>query len=142
MRAQHAASFMRGCGSCPSVISPSVESVGLSSAPPPPLPLSPPRVCSCSALPATVTVAPCSFLGLRRLDCSARIGSRMASAAAPVDLDADLANRSPSGWPLQSVPPPLEVTMAGRRYTIKQGQTHEGLHVLLWPARADSTMRN
>ena len=55
--------------------------------------------------------------------------------AAPVDLDSDLKNRSPSGWPMQSVPPPLEVLMNGRRYTIKQGKAHEGLHVLLWPVR-------
>lgn len=35
----------------------------------------------------------------------------------PVDLDVDIQCRTPSGWPSMSVPPPLAVTLNGRRYT-------------------------
>ena len=35
----------------------------------------------------------------------------------PVDLDVDIQRRTPSGWPSQSVPPPLAVTLNGRQYT-------------------------
>ena len=55
------------------------------------------------------------------------------AAPAAVDLDEDISNRTPSGWPMQSQPPPLEVCMAGRRYRLQQGRTNEGLHALLWP---------
>ena len=65
----------------------------------------------------------------------AAAASPKATAAAPaaVDLDEDISNRTPSGWPMQSTPPPLEVCMAGRRYRLQQGRTNEGLHALLWP---------
>lgn len=65
----------------------------------------------------------------------AAVGSPKHAAAAPaaVDLDEDISNRTPSGWPMQSQPPPLEVCMAGRRYRLQQGRTNEGLHALLWP---------
>ena len=65
----------------------------------------------------------------------AAAASPKAAAAAPaaVDLDEDISNRTPSGWPMQSQPPPLEVCMAGRRYRLQQGRTNEGLHALLWP---------
>jgi len=56
-----------------------------------------------------------------------------AAAPAAVDLDDDIRNRTPSGWPMQAQPPPLEVMMAGRRYRLQQGRTNEGLHALLWP---------
>ena len=65
----------------------------------------------------------------------AAAASPKAAVAAPaaVDLDEDISNRTPSGWPMQSTPPPLEVCMAGRRYRLQQGRTNEGLHALLWP---------
>ena len=65
----------------------------------------------------------------------AAAASPKAATASPaaVDLDEDISNRTPSGWPMQSTPPPLEVCMAGRRYRLQQGRTNEGLHALLWP---------
>lgn len=54
---------------------------------------------------------------------------------AALDLEADLALRTPSGWPVQASPPPLRVRLSGVSHVLVQGGgTAEGLHAVLWPA--------
>lgn len=57
----------------------------------------------------------------------------MTALPEPVDLDCDIRNRTPSGWPLQTRPPALSVMLAGTRHTFAQRPHCANTGAVLWP---------